>query len=128
MEKVENVNWLRMALEKPLPETEDECGDEGTFDPWEDIITGIVGPYNPELEYLAIDTLKAIRDRKTFDLLEGKNALAVEMMLHILALRLCDYGSSPRGAFPATGLEPMWQELIDKWEAYAAIAWGEESK
>ncbi|GHB33936.1 hypothetical protein GCM10007094_23590 [Pseudovibrio japonicus] len=124
--KTENAKWLRTALDKPLPETLDECGTEGTFDPWEDILTGVASPYNAEIESLVISSLKAIRNRKISDLLEGENALAAELMLHILADRLCDYGTSPRGAFPATGLEPMWQELIDKWSAYADVAWSDE--
>lgn len=31
--------------------------------------------------------------------------------------------TSPRGVFPSAGLVGMWEELIDKWRAYADASW-----
>lgn len=120
----EQVARLRAALDKPIAEDRHmQSVDE--FDPWEDIVTGVIGSYNSALDRLAIDVLKAMRDRKTFDLVESDRGLAAELMLNIFATWLGEYGSSPRGLWPAYHLKPMWDELIEKWEAYAAMHWGE---
>ena len=113
---------LSLALMKPLP-APDYVGDEGTFDPWEDVIHGIAGCYSSESDELMIQTLKAVRDRTTFDLIE-KHGFIVEFMLYVLAGHdLTEYGTSPRGAWPAPEAEDLWQELINKWESYSAIVW-----
>lgn len=119
---------LRDALDKPLPPKTEMAGGEGYFDPWSDLFDGIVGAYNAELDQLAIDVLKSVRDRTTFDLVDDeKRGLAAELFMHMLATWLCAYGTSPRGVFPATDLiKEMWPELITKWEFWFAIYWGEE--
>jgi len=119
------VKRLRAALDKPVPVSEDDMGDE-FFDPWDDLIDGCAGAYNSDMDRLAVDVLKAIRDRETFALLETERGLAAELFMHMLAVWLCDYGTSPRGVFPALGLDGMWGELITKWEAYADAYWAGE--
>lgn len=114
-----------MALDKPTPQTEDDISDE-FFNPWDDLMEGCVHAYNSELDRLAVDVLEAVRDRTTFDLLEGDRGLAAELFMHMLSVWLCDYGISPRGVFPAAGIDSMWQELIDKWVAYADASWGDD--
>lgn len=117
---------LRAALDKPLP----ECMEFATvddFDPWDDVIDGCMGAYSSALDDLAIDVLKAVRDRKTFDLLEGDREVAAELFMHMLAHKLCSYGSSPRGIFPASPeIASMWNELIAKWESYAKLKWSDD--
>ena len=113
---------LSLVLQKPLPDI-GFVGEEGTFYPWEDVIHGIAGCYASQSDSLMIDTLKAVRDRTTFALIE-KHGFIVEFMLYVLAGHdLTEYGTSPRCGWPAPDVEDMWQELINKWESYAAIAW-----
>ena len=115
---------LRAALSKPSPVSGDDVSVE-FFDPWDDLIDGCVGGYSSEMDRLAIDVLKSIRDKRTFDLLKTDRALAAELLMCMLADWLCDYGTSPRGVFPASqGLRKMWDELITKWEEYADAVWG----
>lgn len=119
---------LRAALDKALPPSSEVTWSLGTyFDPWLDLFGDVVvGPYSSEIDLLAIDVLRAVRDRSTFDLVDDhRRGLAAEMFMHMLAVWLCDYGSSPRGISPANQkIACMWDELIDKWEAYYRIAWG----
>lgn len=119
---------LREALDKPLPPDTDAAGIDEYFDPWEDLFDGVVGAYNSDLDQLAIDVLRAVRDQKTFDILDDEQrGLAAELFLHMLCVWLCEYGTSPRGAFPAsTAIGEMLPELIAKWEGWFAISWGEE--
>lgn len=119
------IRRLRTALNKPVPKTEDDTSDD-FFDPWDDLIDGCVGSYSLALDRLAIDVLKAVRDRTTYDLLVSERGLAAELFMHMLADWLCDYGTSPRGVFPDPGILGMWDELIEKWDAYAAATWGED--
>lgn len=115
---------LRAALNKPSRVSEGDVSDE-FFDPWVDLIDGCVGAYSSEMDRLAIDVLKSIRDKRTFELLKTDRALAAELFMCILADWLCDYGTSPRGVFPASQrLRQMWDELIAKWEEYADAEWG----
>lgn len=121
--EIEARNRLRAALDKPLPANFEAYGEE-EFDPW-DLLDGCTPSYSSDIDDLAIEVLKAVRDRKTFDLLDGENALAANLFMHMLADWLCDYGVSPRGVFPAFSVEDMWQELIDKWEAFAKGKWSD---
>lgn len=116
---------LRAALDKPLPVTKEDLGVEEFFNPWQDLMEGMVGPYDSDIEDLALDVLRAVRDRTTFTLLnDPQRGLAAQMFMHMLAVWLCDYGTSPRGVFPV--FREMWDELIAKWEAYAKIAWADD--
>ena len=115
---------LRIALNKPLPDHE-RLGDPDQFCPWRDVIQGISGDYASLSDELMIATLKAVRDRSTLDLIKDSGFI-VEFMLYVLAGHgLIEYGTSPRGGWPDPDVEDMWQELIDKWEAWAVIAWQE---
>jgi hypothetical protein len=47
-------------------------------------------------------------------------------MLYVLAGHgLLEYGTSPRGGWPDQIAADVWQTLIDKCEAYAAVLWHE---
>lgn len=112
------------ALDKPLPTNADDLGDDEFFDPWQDIIKGIHGSYASECDELMIETLEAVRDGTTFDLIE-KRGFVVEFMLYVLSgHQLTDYGTSPRGAWPTH--RDLWQPLIDKWTGYSKVHWSED--
>lgn len=113
---------LEAALAKPTAPARDQisCDD---FDPWDDIMRGIHGSYASECDALAVDALIAIRDRKTFDFVQARG-LAGEFMLYVLSgFGLLNYGTSPRGGWPDEDIADLWQPLIDKWIAYADVAW-----
>jgi hypothetical protein len=114
---------LLSALAKPIAENR-ECKSLDDFDPWEDVIQGIHGGYSSESDELMIDVLKAVRDRKTFEIIKEKG-FAAEFMLYVLSGHdLTEYGTSPRGGWPYHKIEDLWQPLIDKWVAYAEAEWG----
>ena len=116
-------NRLAERLMKPLPNCTEDIGDPRFFDPWEDVIQGIYGNYSSECDMLFIEALKAVRDRKTFELIE-KHRFSAELVLYILAGHgLTEYGTSPRGSWPDPSLVHLWDALIKKWEAYAAVYW-----
>ncbi len=113
---------LERVLAKPLPD-DDQTIHLDAFDPWEDVIHGIYGCYSSESDEVMIATLKAVRNRTTFDLIKERGFI-VEFMLYILAGHgLTEYGTSPRGGWPDHDIEDLWQPLIDKWEAYAQRVW-----
>lgn len=125
--EAEAATRLRDLLARPLPPHEAYVGSAGYFDPW-DAFDGIVGAYNSDIDQMAIETLVAVRDGKTFDLLQGEHKLFVEFFLHILSGHdYVDYGISPRGAFPAWGTtDKLMDAWIEKWEAWYRINWREE--
>jgi len=113
---------IEAALAKPLPDR-GYIGEEGRFDPWEDVIRGVYGGYSSGCDALMIAALEAVRDRKTFELIDQRG-FAAEFILYLLAGHgLTDYGTSPRGGWPGHHIEDLWQPLIDKWKAYSAINW-----
>jgi hypothetical protein len=115
---------LEAALAKPLPESAGLVHLE-VFDPWEDVIEGIHGSYSSDSDELMIAALKAVRDKTTFEFIETRGFVA-EFALYVLSGHgLTEYGGSPRGGWPDPEVADLWQPLIDKWEAYAVIAWGE---
>lgn len=115
---------LEAALAKPLAEA--NCIGCDDFDPWGDVIEGIYGGYSSECDDLMIEAMEAVRDKKTFDFMKSRG-LAGELVLYILAgHQLTDYGTSPRGGWVDFDLEDLWQPLIDKWKAHAAIQWAPE--
>lgn len=111
---------LQAALAKPIAETRDMQSSDD-FDPWEDVVTNIFGSYAKTSDDLMIETMEAVRDGTTFELIEKKGFI-IEFMLYVLAGNdLTEYGSSPRGAWPDQ--RDLWQPLIDKWKAYRDMAW-----
>lgn len=117
---------LLAALAKPLPSKEDGCIHAGVFCPWDDVISGIRGTYASESDDLFICALEAARDRKTFEFIEA-SGFAGEFALYVLSGHgLLNYGTSPRGGWPDEDVADLWDELIDKWKAYAAIVWAED--
>lgn len=121
----ESREALEAALALPLPEGRGGFGSVDCFDPWEHVIHGIYGSYSSESDDLMIEVLEAVRDRKTFELIESKG-FAAEFMLYVLAgHQLTDYGTSPRGGWPEH--PDLWQPLIDKWKAYRDVAWSKDA-
>lgn len=127
----ENRARIIAALAKPQAPCADSIGIiEGSenkyFDPWVDLISNIHGSYASESDELMIAALIAVRDQKTFEFIAERGFVA-EFALYVLSgNRLTDYGTSPRGGFPDHGIHDLWQDIIDKWEGYAAVAWGGE--
>lgn len=115
---------LSKALSKPLPDCNGISIEE--FDPWSDVIKGIYGGYSSMSDDLMIEALEATRDKRTFDFID-RRGFAGELALYILAGHgLTDYGTSPRGGWPNHEIKDLWQDLIDKWKAYAAIMWDDD--
>jgi hypothetical protein len=113
---------LEAALAKPIADDPDSM-HVGTFDPWGDVLQGIYGGYASESDELMIATLKAVKTRTTFTLIDEKGFI-VEFMLYVLAgHRLLDYGMSPRGGWPDNSVADLWDALIEKWEAHAKMLW-----
>lgn len=112
-----------LALAKPLPE--DAQSHTEVFDPWNDVIEGIYGSYSSESDEIMIAALKAVRDRTTFEFVKERGFVA-EFVLYVLSGHgLTEYGTSPRGGWIEPSIKDLWQPLIDKWESYANIMWGE---
>lgn len=115
---------LEAALAKPIADDSDSIHSE-TFDPWGDVIEGIYGSYASESDELMIETLKAVKNKTTFDLIHEKGFI-VEFMLYVLAGHgLIAYGTSPRGGWPDPTIADLWDALIEKWEAHAKMLWSE---
>ena len=107
-------------LALPMPESRVMLGCEGDFDPW-DIFPALYGSYDSDFDKCAIETLIEIRDCK-----KVRHDLGSEMIREMLCVAdLCDYGTSPRICFPNTKFKELLTPLIEKWEDYAVLAWGE---
>lgn len=123
---------LIKVLAKPLPPEPDrlgtidpDTGEDLYFDPWSEVIKGIFGHYASETDDLMIGALKAVRDRTTFEFIM-QQGFAGEFALYVLAGHgLTEYGTSPRGAWPDPSIADLWDQLIEKWEAYSVLVWGE---
>lgn len=118
MSNEERRKKLIEALEKPVsndPSIE-------VFDPWHDIIEGVLGSYSSSMDLIFINALKAIRDRTTFKFIFNNDAH--EMALYILAGQgYTDYGTSPRGGWPDSWCADLWDDMIAKWEEYYKATW-----
>lgn len=115
---------LIAALSKPVPNAVDGVHSE-VFDPWHDVIEGIHGSYASESDDLMIAAIEAVRDRTTFEMIEERG-FAAEFVLYVLSGHgLTEYGTSPRGGWPDPAVADLWDALIDKWKAYAAIVWAD---
>lgn len=109
------------ALKLGLPETQDDCGCEGVFDPWE-IFPCFFGHYSSDFDEMALLTLRNIRDRKY----EGEGLAHQMFREYLCRSELCDYGTSPRVCFPTTAFEKLLPDLIDKWQAFSDVQWGDQ--
>ena len=111
---------LAALLALPMPESGDMLGTEGEFDPWE-IVPGLYGSYSSEFDKLAIEVLCDVRDGTHM-----RTGLDAEIFREMLCTaHLCDYGTSPRACFPTTEFRELLPVLIERWRAYAELAWGE---
>jgi hypothetical protein len=109
------------ALTLPLPESEEQLGIVGEFDPW-DLFPSLYGSYDGDFDKLAIEVLEDIQNGT-----HKRRDLAARMFREMLCTAdLCDYGTSPRGCFPNPGFKSLLPELLEKWRAYSLIAWGED--
>ncbi|WP_374322609.1 hypothetical protein [Brevundimonas sp.] len=112
------------ALVKPIAPSSDEQSCD-FFDPWDDVMGGIHGSYSSASDQLMVEALEAARDRSTFDFINRRGFVG-EFALYVLSgLGMLNYGSSPRGGWPDEDIADLWQPLIDKWIAYADVAWGQ---
>ena len=119
------------ALRKPLPPDADHMGVIGHddqniyFDPWEDIVKGIHGHYSSASDEIVLAAMKAVQNKKPFEFID-QHGFAGEFVLYVLSgHNLLEYGSSPRGGWPAPHVSDLWQEIIEKWEAYCAVVWAD---
>jgi hypothetical protein len=124
---------LEWALAKRLPEDDDDWGcvespyglQPEAFSPWGDVIQGIFGNYAEDADDLMIAALEAAQNGTQWAF-TGKHGFAGEFALYVLAGHgLIDYGSSPRGGFPAHEVADLFPTLIEKWKAYKQIVWSE---
>lgn len=105
---------------RPMPEDREVMGCEGDFDPW-DIFPTLYGSYSSAFDKLAVEVLTDILHNRV-----NRDDLAGEMLREMLCTaRLCDYGTSPRVCFPTQEFRALLPALIDKWAAYATLAWGD---
>ena len=115
MEAIKRVKSL-LALPAIPP---DNCYSDGEcFEPWA-LFPALYGSYSSDFDDLAIAVLEDIRD-----MTHKRDDLANEMFREILCTTgLCDYGTSPRVCFAATGFIPLLPTFIERWKEYAAIKW-----
>lgn len=107
-------------LALPMPESADMLGIEGEFEPW-NIFPAIYGSYCSSFDKCALDVLTEIMngDRERED-------LGADMLREMLCVSdLCSYGTSPRVCFPTQQFKALLPVLIEKWRAYALLAWGD---
>lgn len=123
---IDAADRIRRELAKPLPPSQEEAAFGEYFDPWE-VFDGITGSYSGGIDEAAIHALEAIRDKKTFDAVNGQDGLFVEFFLHIVAGHgYVEYGTSPRGAwFTHDAVDVLADEWIAKWRAWYEVYWGE---
>ena len=107
-------------LARPMPESRDMMGVEGEFDPW-DIFPAIYGTYCSSFDKCAIDVLSEILAGDKL-----RRDLGAEMLREMLCVAdLCEYGTSPRVCFPNQQFKALLPALIEKWRAWALLAWGD---
>ena len=108
-------------LAMPMPESGDMLGFEGEFNPWEVIFPAVYGSYCSSFDLCALEVLTEI--------LEGERRredLGADMLREMLCVAdLCSYGTSPRICFSNTKFKELLPDLIEKWRAYANLAWGD---
>lgn len=116
----EAADRVRGLLSLPMPEASDMLGTEGEFDPW-DLFPCLYGSYSGEFDKLAIEVLCELRDKTI-----RRGDLAAEMFREMLCnADLCEYGTSPRVCFATSYFAEVLPALIERWRAYAELAWGE---
>lgn len=110
-------------LKLPLPKGANSLGYEGEFDPW-DIFSCFYGSYSAEFDEVALTVLKTLANQ----IKRTDEHIAHEMFREVLCTHnLCDYGTSPRYCFPTQAFKKILPKLIQKWEEYFKVAWGEEA-
>ena len=108
------------ALLLPLPDDEYSITAVGTFYPWH--VFGMYGTYSYEFDDMAIDVLEELREG-----VKRRTDLGAEMFREILCRAdLCEYGTSPRVCFPTREFSAALPDLIDRWQAFSKLQWGDE--
>lgn len=118
-EQVEAAQRVKDMLAMPMPEVQEDIGDESCFDPW-DLFPSLYGSYSSEFDDCVIEVLRELQTgvKKRFD-------LASEMVREMLCIEeLCEYGTSPRQCFPTQDFREMLPDLLDRWERYYELQWG----
>lgn len=116
----EGAERVRSLLALPMPESGDMLGTVGEFNPW-DLFPCLFGSYDGAFDKCAIEVLCEVRDCE-----RRRDDLAADMFREMLCTaNLCDYGTSPRVCFATTQFRKLLPALIERWRAYAELAWGE---
>lgn len=112
---------VRAILARQMRENGDRLGVVGEFDPW-DIFPALYGSYSSEFDKCAIDVLCELEDGE-----RRRRDLGADMLREMLCVAdLCDYGTSPRSCFPTSQFKQLLPALIERWRAYALLAWGDD--
>jgi len=114
----------RLGAALTLPSISDDglYSDGECFDPW-DLFPCVYGSYSSAFDNMAIDVLIDLRDG-TFN----RDDLASEMFREMLCVAgYCDYGTSPRTCFPTSVFGDSLPRLIQRWQEYSNIRWGNTS-
>lgn len=120
---------LAELLERPLAEERElqSCED---FDPWE-ITPGLYGTYSSDFDDMAIkvlENLELARQDRWNEQDWASEGLAHQMFREMLCnAGLCDYGTSPRVCFAATGFRPLLPRLLERWKEWREFQWGSPS-
>jgi hypothetical protein len=117
------ANKVQAALKLPLPESEDDIGVTGIFDPW-DLFPCLFGSYDSAFDTMALAVLRNL----DYQQYPRPRDLASNMFREILCTsELCEYGTSPRTCWATIEFKKILPEFIKSWEHYACVKWvGEE--
>lgn len=96
------------------------------FDPWE-VIDCVYGAYNSEFSRVALEVLRDLVSQNRWEERSPNWGLPHEIFQEMLCvLGLCDYGTSPRGCFASRKFKLLLPKLIEKWEKYHQLYWGDD--
>jgi hypothetical protein len=111
---------VEALLTLPMPESSDMLGIEGEFDPWA-MFPAIYGSYSSSFDKCAVEVLEELRDGE-----RRRDDLGADMIREMLCVSdLCSYGTSPRVCFPNSKFQNLLPALIEKWRAWATLAWAD---
>ena len=114
----EAAERLEELLARPLSD-DNQTVDSDDFDPWEPF--PVYGSYSSDFDECALDVLRELQNKT-----KVRDDLGAEMFREMLCKAgLCSYGTSPRVCFPNARFEKLLPDLIEKWEAYSAMMWGD---
>ena len=126
--QTEAAERVAREISKPNPIERDDIGDESVFYPWA-IFPAVYGNYSSAFDEAALVVLRnlLLTSKGEWDNL-AVETLAHEMIREMLCVsELCEYGTSPRTCWAThRHFAPLLPTLIEKWQAYYRVHWGEE--